>query len=930
MFHIHSLELVHWDYWRRFSLPLDAQIITIVGPNGSGKTTLLDGLRTLFALECSGKRNYKNYARHSGEAFSWLRAVVDNRRINNRRHPFFPILDDVVTLACRIRKQGGDWQRQYLIAPGEAAIESLESSGEWLGLHDYKRRLDNAGITSAMAEVLALEQGETDKLCEYSPKLLLDLVFKVFGDQQVLDAYQEAKAQQRETERELREMSNNLAALENKVEALSTRVNRYIEWRNLKDEHTRLSAEVLPRLRYAELVESIAGARVQLQGQRRQRREKKRELAEVQAEIGRLERDLLAARGREEAARTACAESESRFHLARDAVTRTSALLEERDRWVAMAESRHGLDPAGLAQELGLERQALAEIDLEWKHSRARLEELTALIAALRSGPPPAPEFLREFRAALDAAGIEHRLLPELVEVADPLWQGAVEAVLAPYRCLILLTRESDRVTAWGIGERLRYRHFITAAETEPPVPEGGSILEVVRLTGTAPQWLFTLLNRVQRVENAQAGARLPAAQDWITPQGYQRERRGGRYIAVAEGDYHFGELARRTRLAASQSESREIESQLARLELKRHGLHGSILEKQAAIDGLNAAQMLAARAEEFAAAERRFPEQRNQAQEAGDRLAAANRERDAAVDARHEAQNALDRARFQQQRLEREIAAMAQNLRSPREEQVKRIRQLRHERISMPPAWRGREALEALRAEYRNESSVGFRVKELERRFETEEWETDENVVTLRDKLRADLAAMQLETDKRRGANERAQGLTESARGEYINVLRATVRRYGKNIRQLGDLAGIEVHCQPPHLENDDLVLAQAGLAVGFDFDRKGVVGLNDGEASGGQQVMKSLILLIGLMMEEDQPGGFVFIDEPFAHLDIFNIDRVAGFLKSTRAQYLITTPISHNVNIFDPTDLTLVTYKKSPGEGWAPPVAIMIRQAP
>ena len=48
MFHIKQLELVHWDYWRRFSLPLDAQIISIVGPNGSGKTTLLDALRTIL------------------------------------------------------------------------------------------------------------------------------------------------------------------------------------------------------------------------------------------------------------------------------------------------------------------------------------------------------------------------------------------------------------------------------------------------------------------------------------------------------------------------------------------------------------------------------------------------------------------------------------------------------------------------------------------------------------------------------------------------------------------------------------------------------------------------------------------------------------------------------------------------------------------
>ena len=135
MFHIKSLELVHWDYWQRFTLPLDAQIVTIVGPNGSGKTTLLDALRTLFALKCSGKREYKRYVRRSNEAFAWLRAVVDNRRIDNRRHPFFPLLNDEVTLACRIRKQGGEWQRQYLIVPGNATIETLESAGDWLGSH---------------------------------------------------------------------------------------------------------------------------------------------------------------------------------------------------------------------------------------------------------------------------------------------------------------------------------------------------------------------------------------------------------------------------------------------------------------------------------------------------------------------------------------------------------------------------------------------------------------------------------------------------------------------------------------------------------------------------------------------------------------------------------------------------------------------------
>ena len=36
----------------------------------------------------------------------------------------------------------------------------------------------------------------------------------------------------------------------------------------------------------------------------------------------------------------------------------------------------------------------------------------------------------------------------------------------------------------------------------------------------------------------------------------------------------------------------------------------------------------------------------------------------------------------------------------------------------------------------------------------------------------------------------------------------------------------------------------------------------MNDGEASGGQQVMKSLVLLIGLLKSEDGSGGFVFIE--------------------------------------------------------------------
>jgi len=152
-------------------------------------------------------------------------------------------------------------------------------------------------------------------------------------------------------------------------------------------------------------------------------------------------------------------------------------------------------------------------------------------------------------------------------------------------------------------------------------------------------------------------------------------------------------------------------------------------------------------------------------------------------------------------------------------------------------------------------------------------------------------------------------------------------VRRYKRNLASLGDLAGIGVDAELPELVNEDTALAQAGLTVRFDFDRKGWIGLDDGEASGGQQVMKSLLLLVALLRDEEQPGGFVFIDEPFAHLDVANIEKVGRFLRSTDAQYILTTPITHNVNVFEPSDLVLATSKRRAASAWAEPVAVLKR---
>jgi chromosome segregation ATPase len=223
---------------------------------------------------------------------------------------------------------------------------------------------------------------------------------------------------------------------------------------------------------------------------------------------------------------------------------------------------------------------------------------------------------------------------------------------------------------------------------------------------------------------------------------------------------------------------------------------------------------------------------------------------------------------------------------------------------------------------------AIERRIEEIERRFADESWETDESVVLLRDKFRDDEQRQTVEVNERRRDNDMARAQTDAARQEYVKVLRHTAGRYAKNLRVLGEMANVRVEAEPPPLAADDASLNQAGLIVRFAFDDKGFAGLNDSDASGGQQVVKSLILLVALMMEESRPGGFVFVDEPFAHLDIVNIERVTAFLKATRAQYLLTTPVTHNLAVHDPAHVTLVTAKKRPGEDWAPRIGVVVRQ--
>jgi chromosome segregation ATPase len=925
MFQIRELEMVHWDFWRAIRVPLDAQIVTIVGPNGSGKTTLLDALRTLLALKCSGRRDYKRYVRNNRESYAWLRGVVSNpRRSGGGLFPslFFPITSEEVTLFCRIRKQGGDWVRQYAIAEGNVALDAdTESRLQWIGVNEYKRRLEQAGLTMAIAEVLALEQGDTDKLCEYSPKALLDLVFQVFGDKQVLDHYAEAKLRLKETEAELGRMRQQLSQVGVDVERLRLRANNHLEWRALQDEVARLVNEVGPALRYIERWESLRGYIAQFRGARRQLRERQEALARLDRDFHDTAQALAALERQEADARLRRQLAFENFQTHRDRARDTEKLLDEEKKLRQLAESEHGADALALSDQLARCRAEMDTLRTRIRELKLERQTLSEAQFALQQGRQPQPDFVRQMRAALDEAGVAHQILTDIVEVRDPRWQAAVEALLAPYRHIILLQREADRQRAWEVGQRLRYRHFIVAEREAVGTVQRQSVLEIVDLRAPAPGWLIGLLNRTQRVASVADGQRCDG--DWITPDGFHRERRGARDISVRAGDYAFGEAARQSQLNEISHRLRDINQSLLHDEtrLAEHEAEASRLNQS--LMGMQAVVQLAARQEAFAAAAARWPALQAAAADAGAALAETDQQQEALrtrlADLRSE-HRSLQQRRAE---LDSQVSQQLDQVMRQREEQSRQIRSLREAKAALPKAFPDAAALRAVRERYGSVREVEHLIAQERARLEQGDWETDATVLARRDRLAQELD--RLERDVLRHEHEvgRTRELTDDARAAYINKLRATVRTYARNLRHLGELAGIAVEVQPPQLENDDLSLAQAGLEVCFNFDQKGLMGLNDGEASGGQQVMKSLILLIGLMMDDANPAGFVFIDEPFAHLDIFNIDRVGAFLKATQAQYLITTPLTHNTNVYGPAELTLLTRKKQPGEIWAPLIA-------
>jgi chromosome segregation ATPase len=934
MFHLQTLELVHWDYCQRVSLPLDASIITIAGPNGSGKTTLLDAMRTLLGLKCSQPRDFKTYARHAGAKVAWLRAVVDNkphtRQTSSRPFARRLLYSDQVTLACRIDRNGGDWQRRYMVVEGDVSIEQLgerpDKELQVMGVEAWSRMLADAGLSPAIAKVLSLEQGQTDRLCEYSPRELLRLVFDVFGDQEVLNHYDTAREHQQQLTREMQQAEKELDHSKTQLSELQNKVANYQIWQNKVQERVRLATEVLPVLEWY-------GQRTKLIDRSREHRRQRHLVAQSKAERAQKNAELLTLLG----ARRQAEAEESRLLRERDSAATQRDSTRDFERPLEDLAKREvellalvdkGSDADALKKHMD-ELRAQEEIH-QGKYSdllqkKKRTVEVLSELEGQKT--PPFPEDARRLRQRLHAAGVGHSFLAEVVEIKNAQWRAAVEGVLRPLRWMVLLEKAGDLDKADGIASAERYRHYTVAPGETVPAAESHSLLAQVQFDTKLPRWLIQQLQNLRCVDDPAAGRQTSGS--WITPQAYSFDGRGARSVWVEPREHQFGAAALQSQRDALGRDLRRVDDELGPTTQALLAVQRQIEDCKQALAGHSAAQELARRSDEFFTARQALPSAKQARIAAATRWQALDSDYVKATgtfqsaDFSYRNEEAVLRKRFA------EADRLAAGLAQERQRITADVDVSQHRRRQIPAGWRTPDVLKALVIKYSSDTQARLRLESVERELAQDTWEKDGTVEERFRRMEATVREQGYSLDDHKVKNAQAATAVLNARESYIEVLRSTVRRYRTNIQELGSLAGVEVAAELPSLENDDTVLAQAGLRVNFNFDGKGSIGLNDGEASGGQQVIKSLILLVGLLKDEDSAsGGFVFIDEPFAHLDVRNIQLVGHFLRSTQAQYVLTTPITHNLEVFEPAEITLVTSKKPRDSRWAPPIAVAKRR--
>ncbi len=926
MLKIRSVTFHNFDCWRDFTLSLDPYTNMITGPNGSGKTSFIDGIRLAFnAPRLSSGRRLSDYIGDRRRR-TVVKLVVENPK-EGRGYAFSSyrsINSDIVSIGCAVIYRDGAPKRRFFIIPGDASMDVVrrvvEDEKEYLPANDYSEYLARAGVSRALMDLLAIEQGETHRFCQKTPRELFLAVLQAMGDQGTLESYHKAKLRYEEAEQVLRDQRGQLNVEEGRLIDLTRRKEEYERFEALQGRLAVLKEQELPLASLAARMEELTsviesnhssrGLVASLETRLRDLNEQLNSQVERQAEGDRaLASARLAseeARGEHDRALTESAQSAAK-----------RAILETEEEAVKAIQP---LDPAALQKAYDEADAAVATVRAARTAIQDKDHGLREEIAQLEKGLSAHPSEVRAFTRVLGREGIPHSLLADLVEIESDEWRVAVESVLGADRFTVLV-EPAQSVAAREHARRERYRFYVSELEagSRPLRATPGSLLEEVTfLDRRVPSWVAEELNRVGKVRTVADGYAAVGSGAWaaaVTPDAYFQNRRGGRCIEVP--DHFCGTKGRKVRLAAArralEAAVREGERLAALLEEaveKRKAADRAMLEQQRRLEwAARGARQLA----ETRAAERALLDRTRQSEA---RLSECRAVEEKLVRASGETEARIDFLRSQVSDLDRNLAGSRASLDQGLSRQADLERQVALIKASLPAALGTPERIAAAR----DLRLVQAEVDEVASHVDTFQGCRDPDV-PLQWKAQRQ-ARDDLRNHVDRCGQEVADGRREldHCRQDYLRVVAAVFERYRRNVRELGEIAGFtfRLHLEPELADNDQ-VLEKIELKAEVSVDGAAFRPINTARLSGGQRVIASLTLLMALSDQESRTGLFI-LDEPFAHLSTERIDEVAQFINAVQAQFILTTPVTENATVLSTARRLIIMQIKPSAELLAP----------
>jgi len=903
---IEQIQPVYWGALRPDPIDLATDGINVAtGPNGSGKTTLLDAIKLCLGVDELGGRRPEEYIFDGGGDASrraeraLIKVVFSNPVKPGKKERVFADAgrgceaSDYVTAICEVTRGN---RVRYAIHPGylqwggddhsiEEDIHKLREAipGKlWMGKRKWSELLARAGVSRELLGVLALKQGETDKVLAGDYQELLRKMLELTGKQETLERFNEAKMQLATAKAAHDQTMQKLEGERRHLQTLELHAQKHEDYVAGQERQRAIETVELPLARRAGLLterERASRERATLGDNLETTRS---DLEEAKAEIEQLEVDAVVIGSRQQELATASEAAQQTMRAASEALGIARSRLEDARAAVERAGQPLDADIVADAERdaVQLER-ALADVQREQA-------QLGREIVDLESGRPPRPRQLDTFRQLLADHNISGELVAERLDADDP---ALVEAVLGEHVwALVIPVDRFDEAASLAVEHGYR---LPLAAAGVVDAPAG-----VLAATSGLPEATAFLRELDLQLE----------AVPGISAEGVVR----GQTWAWLRSPVQpvLGAVAREDAIATRRARLQEIAILIPELsERARSSRETATLEKA----GLEAA----AQADELT----KRHEEAEMAATTATGAASALAEQLLLCAGEVSGLNArLTAKREKLTQLEESERNLTRNLRIQETRIVEIDRQLAD--IMVPEDVAEDAVVDSVEV---LEHDLARLAEELvdERRFPEEV--RSELVLARRENQARTVSEVEELVEGRRKDLEAVEREVDRAKERYERHIREVVHLLGRRFREVCAQAQMdgEIEIVPSEIEGE----------FGIDVRVAHVMGepkrsYRNKAHSTGQKAKISILLLLAAMGLEGA-ADLLIMDEHSAHLDSRNIDDVAAAMQalSSRVQFVLATPNNEEAKRLHWADHQMAFYPRVAGEPFTPPVVLMTR---